>query len=102
MAPDPLAQTLGRRLREARFHVGLTVREAASLAGLPSHTQLVRYENGAAQPPFARLAALARAYQTTPSALFAARDEAVALIATLDQADAALIERLLRALASAG
>ena len=102
MEPEPLAQRLGRRLRDARFTVGLTVREAAALAGLPSHTQLVRYENGAAQPPLDRLGALARTYQTTPAALLAAHDEAVAIIATLDQADAALIERLLRALDIAG
>lgn len=98
MAGEPLAQRLGRRLREARFAAGLTVREAAALAGLPGHTQLVRYENGTAQPPLERLATLAGTYGTTPAALLAARDEAAALIALIDHADEALIRRLVRAL----
>lgn len=98
MNSESLAARLGRRLRAARFAAGLTVREAAAAAGLPSHTQLVRYENGTAQPPLDRLASLAETYGTTPSALLAAHDEAVGIVAALDRADAAVIERLLRAL----
>jgi transcriptional regulator with XRE-family HTH domain len=98
MSSESLAARLGRRLRAARFDAGLTVREAAAAAGLPSHTQLVRYENGTAQPPLDRLAVLAETYGTTPAALLAAHDDAVGIVAALDRADAALIERLLRAL----
>lgn len=98
MQNEPVTQRLGRRLRAARFAAGLTVREAAALAGLPGHTQLVRYENGTAQPPLERLAVLARAYGTTPSALLALHDETVALIATIERADEALLRRLLGAL----
>jgi transcriptional regulator with XRE-family HTH domain len=102
MESEPLGQRLGRRLRDARFRIGLTVREASELAGIRNHTQLVRYENGTAQPPLERLAALARTYQTTPAALFASQDEAVEVIATIDQADEAFLEQLLRALDGAG
>ncbi|PDV96824.1 helix-turn-helix domain-containing protein [Candidatus Chloroploca asiatica] len=99
MEHERLAQRVGRRLRAARFAAGLTVREAARLAGLPGHTQLVRYENGTAQPPLERLALLATVYGTTPAALLAVHDEAVALIAVIERADEALLHRLLSALA---
>ncbi len=102
MEGESLAQRLGRRLRAARFAAGLTVREAAAQAGLPGHPQLVRYENGTAQPPLDRLAALATVYGTTPAALLAVRDDAAPVIAVLDQADAAVIARLLRALEQDG
>ncbi|MFV9504660.1 MAG: helix-turn-helix domain-containing protein [Oscillochloridaceae bacterium umkhey_bin13] len=98
MTNESLQLRLGRRLRTARFAAGFTVREAADAAGLPSHTQLVRYENGTAQPSLERVAALAAAYGTTPAALLVAHDELVGLVAMLDQADTTLIERLLRAL----
>ncbi|WP_217352456.1 helix-turn-helix domain-containing protein [Candidatus Viridilinea mediisalina] len=98
MQNEALTQRLGRRLRTARFAAGLTVREAAARAGLPGHTQLVRYENGRAQPPLERLAALASAYGTTLSALLALHDEAVALIAVIERADESTLRRLLGAL----
>ena len=100
MEAETLAQRLGRRLREARFNAGLTVREAVARAHLPNPSQLVRYEQGAAEPSLARLAALARVYDTTPAALLSASDEAVTVIATIDQADGAMIEELTRLLAA--
>ncbi|MCS7072706.1 MAG: hypothetical protein NZM00_14470 [Anaerolinea sp.] len=57
----------------------------------------MRYENGTAQPPLDRLAALATVYETL-AALLAVRDDAAPVIAVLDLADAAVIARLLRAL----
>jgi transcriptional regulator with XRE-family HTH domain len=100
MEAETLAQRLSRRLHEARLATGLTVREAAARANLPSHSQLVRYEQGIAQPPLERLAALARAYNTTPAALLSSNDEAVEVIATIDQADAAMVAELVRVLAA--
>jgi transcriptional regulator with XRE-family HTH domain len=98
MHPESLGVRLGRRLREARVKAGLTVREAAQAAGLPNHSMLVRYENNVAHPPPERLEALAEAYETTPAALLAERDEAVALIALLDRADPTTLQRILAAL----
>jgi transcriptional regulator with XRE-family HTH domain len=98
MEPEPLRARLGRRLREARVHTGLTVREAAQRAGMPSHSVLVRYENGDAHPPPERLEALAQAYATPVAALLAERDEAVALIALLERADPGMLRRILAAL----
>lgn len=98
MEREPLATRLGRRLREARVRAGLTVREAAQAAGIPNHSLLVRYENNDARPPLERLEALANAYETTAAALLAEQDEAVALIALLERADATTLERILSAL----
>ena len=95
---SPLDGRIGRRLREARIAAGLTMREAASSAGIPNHSLLVRYENGTARPPLDRLAALASAYDTTLAAILAERDEAVALITAIEQASPATLQRLLRAL----
>lgn len=86
-------------MQQARLTTGLTVREAAVRAGLPSHSQLVRYEQGITQPPLERLAALAGVYDTTPAALLSRQNDAVEVIATIDRAEAALIEELVRMLA---
>jgi transcriptional regulator with XRE-family HTH domain len=98
MEPEPLQTRLGRRLREARVSAGLTVREAAQLAGITNHSILVRYENSNTQPPLDRLEALANAYNTTVAALYAERDEAVSLIALIDRADVTTLQRLLASL----
>ena len=98
MEREPLGTRLGRRLREARISAGLTVREAAQLAGIPSHSLLVRYEHNDSHPPLDRLEALADAYTTTVAALIAERDEAVALIALIERADPTILQRLLVAL----
>jgi transcriptional regulator with XRE-family HTH domain len=98
MMNSPLDDRIGRRLREARIAAGLTMREAASSADIPSHSLLVRYENGTARPPLARLAALASAYDTSLAAILAERDEAVALITAIEQASPATLQRLLDAL----
>jgi transcriptional regulator with XRE-family HTH domain len=98
MKREPLSTRLSRRLREARVSAGLTMREAAQLAGIANHSLLVRYENGDSAPPPARLEALADAYETTVAALLAEQDEAVALIALLERADATTLQRILSAL----
>jgi transcriptional regulator with XRE-family HTH domain len=98
MEREPLRARLSRRLREARVSAGLTVREAAQLARIASHSLLVRYENGHSSPPPARLEALADAYQTTVAALLAERDEAVPLIKLIERADPATLQQLLKAL----
>jgi transcriptional regulator with XRE-family HTH domain len=94
MADERLEERVGRRLREARIGARLTVREAAIAAGLPDHSILVRYENGAARPPMDRLAALAGAYHTTLAAILAERDETVSLIEAVERANRATLERL--------
>jgi transcriptional regulator with XRE-family HTH domain len=98
IAQGPLSARLARRLREARVHAGLTVREAAVQASLSNHTLIVKYENGTVAPPLDRLHELARAYGTTPAALLAEHDAAVAVIAAIDQADAAQLAQLAMAL----
>lgn len=98
MSDERLEAKVGRRLREARISAQLTVREAADAAGLPNHSILVRYENGAARPPLDRIAALAVVYGTTLAALLAERDEMVPLIAAAERADALAVTRLRAAL----
>ena len=93
-----LDNRIGRRLREARVAAGLTMREAASSAGIPNHSLLVRYEDGTVRPPLDRLAALASTYDTSLAAILAERDEAVALITAIEQASPATLQRLLRTL----
>jgi transcriptional regulator with XRE-family HTH domain len=94
MPDERLEVKVGRRLREARISAQITVREAADAVGLPSHSILVRYENGTTRPPLDRLAALAVAYGTTLAALLAERDELVPLIAAAERADAVTVNRL--------
>lgn len=98
MSREPPDMRVGRRLREARIAAGLTVREASNSAGIPNHSLLVRYENGAARPPLERLEALANAYGTTLAALLSQHDEAVALIAIIDRADPATLRQIFLAL----
>lgn len=93
-------RALGRRLFNARVAAGLTVRAAAQAIGV-DHSMIVRYENARAAPPLERLIALAALYGTTPAALLAQADAAVALIAAIDQADDALLGRLAEALGGA-
>jgi transcriptional regulator with XRE-family HTH domain len=92
---EPVVARLGRRLRDGRLAVGLTVREAATAAGLGDHSILVRYENGQATPSLERLDQLAAVYRLTPAALLASEDAAVALIAFIDRANREDIARLL-------
>lgn len=101
MTYESLSARVGRRLREARIAAGLTVREASSCAGIPSHSLLVRYENDSARPPLDRLEALAHVYDTTLAALLSERDEAVGLIALIERADPATLRQLLLALEQA-
>ena len=82
---EPLGARVARRLRDARIQAGMTVREAAAELAI-SHTLIVKYENGAVAPPFDRLQSLAAIYRTSAAALLAERDEAIPLLALLDQA----------------
>jgi transcriptional regulator with XRE-family HTH domain len=99
MPDEPIAARVARRLRDARIAAGLTVREAAARAGLPSHSLIVKYERGAVAPPLERLRALALAYGVTPAALLAEHDAAVPVIALLERASAAQLAQLARMLA---
>ncbi len=85
MNTERLGARVARRLREARIQAGMTVREAAAKLGI-SHTLIVKYENELVAPPFERLQSLAAIYHTSAAALLAARDEAMPLLALLDQA----------------
>jgi len=103
MTDDPidLARIIGARLREARLHARLTVREAAARAGLRGHATLVQYERGAVLPPLHRLAALARAYNISLASLVVADATLIPVVDLLDRADAAQIGALARLLTDA-
>ncbi|MBM3258386.1 MAG: helix-turn-helix transcriptional regulator [Candidatus Sericytochromatia bacterium] len=58
----------GRQLRKVRVRAGLTLRELAGRIGL-SHTSLLQYEHGRAQPSGRTLLALAREMGVTPEDL---------------------------------
>jgi transcriptional regulator with XRE-family HTH domain len=85
MNTEPLGARVARRLRDARIRAGMTVREAAAELAI-SHTLIVKYENGVVAPSFERLQSLAALYHTSAVALLAERDEAIPLLALLDQA----------------
>ena len=95
MATEPLGTRVARRLRDARIHAGMTVREAAAELAI-SHTLIVKYENEVVAPSFERLQSLAAIYRTSAAALLAERDEAIPLFALLDQATAAEIVQLIQ------
>ncbi len=93
-------QALGRRLFNTRVAAGLTVRAAAHAIGV-DHSMIVRYENAQSIPPLERLITLADLYGMTLAALLASTDEAVALIAAIDRADAQTLLQMERALGTA-
>ncbi|MEB3298008.1 MAG: helix-turn-helix transcriptional regulator [Candidatus Sericytochromatia bacterium] len=64
---DPLVRQ-GRTLRKVRVRAGLTLRELAGRIGL-SHTSLLQYEHGRAQPSGRTLLALAQEVGVSPEAL---------------------------------
>lgn len=101
-AQETLSVRLARRLRDARVQAGLTVREAASQAGVSTHTLIVKYEKGTIAPPFDRLDDLARLYGTTPAALLAEHDEAMPVIAAIDLADSIQLTHLAAAIENLG
>jgi transcriptional regulator with XRE-family HTH domain len=86
MNNEPLGARVARRLRDARIRAGMTVREAAAELAI-SHTLIVKYENEVVAPSFERLQWLAAIYRTSAAALLAERDEAIPLLALLDQAN---------------
>ncbi len=65
---DPILDTLGRRARELRAARGLTLRDVSERSGLSARF-LVQVEAGEGNISVRRLAALARALNTTVSAL---------------------------------
>jgi len=95
---ETISARAARRLREARYQKGLTVREAATLMGFTEHSMLVRYENGEARPSWERLAHMAKVYGLTLAALLAQQDEAVGLIAGIDQTDSETVQHIRAAL----
>jgi transcriptional regulator with XRE-family HTH domain len=85
---------IGKRLRDAREEAGLSLRELAQRVGLRDHTVLIKYERGETPPNSARLLSLAQALGCSAAALLAGRDETMALIAAVDQADDLLVAQL--------
>jgi transcriptional regulator with XRE-family HTH domain len=83
-APEVLQ--IGERLREARLHARLTVREAAVRVGLRAHGTLVQYENGNVLPPLDRLAALAHTYDVPLASLVVSHDALVPVVTMLERA----------------
>ena len=94
---ERMATKVARRLRAARIEAGMTVREVAATLDI-SHTLIVKYENGTIAPSFDRLDTLARIYGLTPAALLADHDETISVLAAIDQASAAQLAHLTRAL----
>lgn len=88
---DPVLAQIGRRLREARLHAGLTVRVAATGAGLRAHGTLVQYENGHILPPLDRLALLAHVYGVPLSSLVVSNDALMPVVALLEHAGTAQV-----------
>ena len=84
----PAVARIGERLREARLHARLTVREAAERVGLRAHGTLVQYENGNVLPPLDRLAALAQAYDVPLASLVVSHDALVPVVTMLERATA--------------
>jgi transcriptional regulator with XRE-family HTH domain len=83
----------GRRLRDARLQVRMTVREVADVTGI-DHSLIVKYENGTVAAPLERMSILARTYGLTAAALLAEQDAAVALLAAIDRASAPQLAQL--------
>ena len=79
---DPLLAILGRRARAQRLARGLTLREVAERSGVSSRF-LVQLEAGDGNISVRRLADVAAALDTTPSALLAADDAAPRIVALL-------------------
>jgi XRE family aerobic/anaerobic benzoate catabolism transcriptional regulator len=71
---DDLLAAMGRRARALRLDRGWTLREVAERSGL-SPRVLVQLESGRGNISIRRLADVARALDTTPSALLAAMDD---------------------------
>jgi transcriptional regulator with XRE-family HTH domain len=99
MDQETIARRVARRLREFRQKAGMTVREAAAALDM-DHTLIVKYENSVVAPSLARIDALARLYGYTAAALLAEQDEAIPLLAAIDQAHHVQIAQLVQALAT--
>jgi transcriptional regulator with XRE-family HTH domain len=82
----PIVVQVGTRLREARLHARLTVREAAERIGLRGHGTLVQYESGKVTPPLDRLAALADVYGVPLATLFVVHDALIPVVTLLERA----------------
>ena len=93
-AEHAAAVRVGRRLRSARELAGLSLREVAQRIGLRDHTVLIKYERGETSPSSARLSSLARVLDCSAAALLADRDDAVAMIDSVDRADEARLAQL--------
>ena len=80
---EPLLEALGQRARAARVERGWSIREVAERSGV-SPRFLVQLESGRGNISVRRLADVARALHTTPSALLAtSQDDAPLVIALL-------------------
>src|SRR5262245_50887268 len=70
---DETLRQLGKRMREARSALGLTLRQLAERTGL-SAAMLCHIEKGQANPTVQSLAAIADALQCPPARLFAVEE----------------------------
>lgn len=82
-----VARLIGQRLRQMRERQGLTLREVAQRLGFRHHSIILKYEQGTIVPTVARLFSLAHVLNCSASALLAHEEQAMDLIATIDQAD---------------
>ena len=80
--PDALLEALGQRARAARAERGWSIREVAERSGV-SPRFLVQLESGRGNISVRRLADVARALHTTPSALLATTQDEVPLVVAL-------------------
>jgi len=80
--PDDVLMTLGHRTRAQRLARGLTLREVAERSAV-SPRFLVQLEAGQGNISVRRLAAVARALETTPAALLAGNDTPAPLVIAL-------------------
>lgn len=64
---DP--RILGKNVKEERMKAGLSQSALADKAGFASAAKISRFENGSRTPSLEALASIARALNTTPSAL---------------------------------
>lgn len=62
-------KALGKNVKEARMKAGLIQSALADKAGFASAAKISRFENGSRTPSLEALASIARALNTTPSAL---------------------------------
>src|SRR6185295_548663 len=87
--PKPLAQLIGRRIRELRTERGWTMRELSGKLGVPL-TTLTAYEKGRSEPPLRTILKAARLFEVPVELLVSDETAGASFV------DAALLDRLRR------